>query len=252
VIALVGTGGGVGTTTVAAHIAAALQAQQRRSLAFDFCANNTLRLHFGMDWEDGTGLAPQVLTGAPWNEAAYRSARGIDFVPFGRLDHGLVPGEFWAFLRKRPQWFAERLAELREESATVVVCDCPQGEGSWRDQILPHANLVVVVLGPDAVSYAQAAETVHRLAADGARDVALLLNGFDATRTLDRDIAVLLRHDFQRTLIPVVIHRDESLREALASRQTVFDYAPTSRAALDFTSLAGWVAVRAGRQARAA
>lgn len=250
VVAVLGAGGGVGTTTVAAHLAAALVAKQRHTLALDFSPGNLLRLHLGMEWADETGLAPQLLSGKPWHEAAYRSGGGVDFIPFGRPPQGQSAADFWAWLRKRPNWFARRLLQLH--AGTFVVCDCPSGEEAWRGQILPSSSLALIVLAPDAASYARAGEVARGAAANGAREVAFLLNGFDPVRHLDRDIASLLRHDLQPSLAPVVIHRDEAVREAFAASQTVFDYAPAGRAAFDFAALGSWVSVRVNREARVA
>ena len=84
VIAVIGTSGGSGATTVVAHLAAALTAQQREVIAFDFCPENVLRLHFSMHWNDPNGLANKILANQPWHEAGYRSASGVSFVPFGQ------------------------------------------------------------------------------------------------------------------------------------------------------------------------
>ncbi len=242
VIAVIGTGGGVGVTTVSAHLAAGLAAQQRRAIAFDFSPGNALRLCFGMDWDDESGIAPQVTAGKPWHEAAYRSASGVDFVPFGRMGSGYTPADFSAWVGKQPAWFSSSLEELDEPSDTYVICDCPRTENdALCSQTLTAASLTLIVLAPDALSYAAAIATSRTALAQGAQEVAFIINGFDSARTLDRDVTTLMRTDFKHSLAPVTIHRDESLREALASKQSVFEYSPSSRAAYDFAGLAMWV-----------
>lgn len=244
VISIIGTGGGVGVTTVTAQLAAALVVQNRRALAFDFSPDNVLRLHFGMAWEDGTGIAPQVIAGKPWHEAAYRSASGVDFVPFGCLEGGHTAADFNAWLEAHAPSFSSRLEELDEPADTYVICDCPRTEGTLRVQALAAAHLTLIILAPDALSYAAVHAAAGSAFAQGAREVVFVLNGFDSARTLDRDVAALMRTDFPYRLAPVVLHRDESLREALASKQSVFEYAPSSQAAHDFAALAMWLVIQ--------
>lgn len=242
VIAVIGTGGGVGVTTVTAQLAVALAAQQRRAIAFDFSPGNALRLYFGMDWEDETGIAPQIIAKKPWHEAAYRSSSGIDFVPFGRIGRGYTAADFSAWVGKQPGWFSSRLEELDEPSDTYIICDCPRTEGNALcTQTLTAACLTLIVLAPDALSYAAAIATSQMALAQGAQEIAFVVNGFNSARTLDRDVTTLMRTDFPHDLAPVIIHRDESLREALASKQSVFEYSPSSQAAYDFAGLALWV-----------
>lgn len=241
VIAVIGTSGGAGVTTVAAQLAAGLVAQRRHAIAFDFSPDNALRLHFGMDWEDETGLAPMVASGKPWNEAAFCSASGVDFIPFGKPDDERTIADFAHRLAAQPAWLASRLEELDMPAETYVICDCPRTEGALRSQALAAARLTLIVVTPDALSYAAARTTAEAALAQGARHVAFVLNGFDPARALDQDVATLMRTDFFSSLVPVVLHRDESLREALASKQSVFEYAPSSRATYDFSALAMWV-----------
>ena len=55
-VAVIGASGGAGVTTVAASLARALHAAGHPALAFDINPDNTLRLPFGMHWDDRFGL----------------------------------------------------------------------------------------------------------------------------------------------------------------------------------------------------
>lgn len=241
VIAVAGTCGGVGVTTVAAQLAAGLVAQRRHTIAFDFSPDNALRLHFGMAWDDETGLAPAIITGQPWHETAFRSAGDVDFIPFGKPGDGHTAADLEPSLAAQPRWLASCIEELDMPAETYVICDCPRTDSALRSQALAAADLTLIVATPDALSYASACAAAEAAWEQGAREIAFVLNGFDPTRALDQDVAMLMRTDFSANLAPVVLHRDESLREALASKQSVFDYAPSSRAVYDFSALAMWV-----------
>ncbi len=241
VICVTGLSGGAGVTTVAAQLAAALRTQDRPVVAFDFSPDNTLRLHFGMAMSDGSGLAPQVLAKQPWNEVAYRSASGVDFVPFGQLDEDGL-NRFGNLLTHEPGWLSRHLDELDLPADAHLVLDCPRTPGPLRLQALAASTLVLVVLAPDALSFARASANERSMRLSGRTEARYLFNGFDASRALDRDVVAVARSDLQKKLIPVMIHRDEHLREALASKRDIYEYAPSSQAAEDFSSLAHWLA----------
>ncbi|MGJ4748592.1 cellulose biosynthesis protein BcsQ, partial [Leptospira sp. SA-E8] len=229
---------------------------ERAALALDFSPVNALRLHFGMAWAAGGGWAGQVLQNRDWHTAAWRDGQGRHFLPFGTLDDDAALERLTRWLRERPRWLRDQLAAVQLEPGTVVVCDCPLAPSALRDQVLAAADMLVLVCAPDSLSYASATHMAG-LAAEARRRHAgsehpgpaatIVLNGFDPSRRLDRDIALLLRTQYKSVFSPVIVHRDESLREALACKQTVFDFAPGSQAAYDYTALATWTLARLGQ-----
>lgn len=247
VVAVISAVGGAGATTVAAHLSTALSLQQRETLSFDWCWENRLRLHFGMAVSEDTGWAISLLQESDWHAAAFRSSNGLDFIPFGHLNNDDQLDQLVNRLRAQPDWFRNQLSLLRVPAETIVVCDCPRMPAVLRDQVLSVADLVLTITAPDIVSYATATHIARGAAEAGAMQTVTVLNGFDASRQLDRDISVLLRAYHKAFFSPVVVHRDESLREAVACKQTVFDFAPSSQAAYDFSALATWALARLGR-----
>lgn len=237
---VIGTSGGAGASTVAAHLAAARTARKKDTLALDFSPNNVLRLHFAMPWEDGTGFAPCLLGDTPWHEAAYRSSGGTSFVPFGQLrdDAELARVEDW--LAQHPHWLADSLDEIELDADALVVCDCPQAFPALYKQALQLADLILIVMTPDPLSYHNATRMAQ--AAPDGKETSILLNGFNPARDLDRDILSLLRANYKERLAPVIIHQDESLREAFACKRNVLDFAPSSQTAYEFQALATWLA----------
>lgn len=246
-VAVISAVGGAGATTVAAHLTTALSLQQRDALGMDWCPENHLRMHFGMSLIDQTGWASSLLSGTEWHSAAYRSGTGIDFLPFGGLQREAELDALAASLAKEPGWFVRQLALLRLPAETVVICDCPRMPAALREQVLAAADIILVITTSDSLSYAAATRIASGADQAGGTPTLLVLNLFDAVRRLDRDVAVLLRTQHHARFSPVVIHRDEALREALACKQTVFDFAPSSQAAYDFAALATWTLARLGQ-----
>ena len=253
VIAIIGAGGGVGTTTVAAHLASAIAEQNKPVLCFDFCPTDVLRLHFGAALTDSSGFVTALLAGQPWQEACFTNASGVSFLPFGALPDDAALGQASAWMQARPDWFDSALDSLALPPESIIVCDCPRLPAALHSPALAAADLIIVVCTPDPLSLAAASRMAQQLhypgarAADGAaRACTILLNRFEAARRLDRDIHLLLQRRHGQLVAPVVIHRDESVREALATKQTVFEFAPQTQAAHEFAALATWTIARTG------
>jgi cellulose synthase operon protein YhjQ len=240
VISVAGISGGVGGTTVAAQLAACLVAHKQRVIAFDFSPQNAFRLHFGMPWADGAGLVPQILAGKAWNEAAYRSELGVNFIPFGKTTPQQTI-DFNQFISQNSGWLASLLQDLDETDDTYVIIDCPKTEFALFEQAYTAAGLVLFVMAPDTLSYSAFVDSCNDPVLPESNKVAYLINAFDPTRDLDRDIARLMRKVQGKQLCPIVIHRDEEVREALANKLSLGDYAPNCKSAEDFVALTTWI-----------
>ena len=248
VIALIGATGGAGATTVTAHLATAILQQDRPVLCFDFCPTNVLRLHFGATFDAPDGFAAALVAGLPWQDHAYASADGVRFLPFGALEDDAALERLCSWLQQRPHWLRDSIAAIDLPADTIVLCDCPRLPAALRNQVLAAADIVLVCCAPDPLSLAAATRLAGQLQDNAGRLARILLNGFDAGRSLDRDMQLILRRLQEHLAAPVTIHRDESLREALACKQTVFDYAPGAQAAQEFAALATWAIMRSSAQ----
>ena len=248
-IAVIGAAGGAGATTVVAHLATAMAQQRKTVLCFDFCPDNVLGLHFGAALSERDGFASALLAGRPWHEAAYASASGVRFVPFGTLEDDAALETVTRFLADRPHWFRDSLAGIDLAPDAIVICDCPRLPATIRNQVLASADLILVACAPDPLSLASALRIASQLHQAPDRTSAILLNDFEAARAIDRDMQLLLRRRHATLAAPIVIHRDESMREALAHKMTAFEYAPGSQAVEEFSALATWTIARCGQHA---
>ncbi len=81
VIALQGLRGGMGTTSVTAALAWALQQLGESVLAIDFTPDNLLRLHFNTPFELARGWARAERDGGRWQEARCVIVKTSTFCP---------------------------------------------------------------------------------------------------------------------------------------------------------------------------
>jgi cellulose biosynthesis protein BcsQ len=99
---------------------------------------------------------------------------------------------------------------------------------------------VLVPLLPDMSSVASLGSLEAFLGRDeGAAHY--LLNQFDGSSPLHRDVREMLQRRLGDRLLPLVLRRSSAVSEALAEGMTVIDYAPASATAEDYWNLAGWL-----------
>lgn len=233
VIALQGVRGGLGTTSVTAALAWALQQLGESVLAIDLSPDNLLRLHFNTPFELDRGWARAELDGTGWQQGAMRYCKKLDFLPFGRLNatERLKVRQSASGTAQRWQDF---LAQLRASGHyRWILLDIPAGDDSQNEQLLALADQVFLLLNPDANCHAR----LHQQPLP--TGCHLLINHYSSASPLQQDLHQLWLQTLAG-LLPLVIHRDEALAEAMAVKQPLGEYRPESLAADEVLTLANW------------
>ena len=150
VIALQGLRGGMGTTSVTAALARALQQLGESVLAIDFTPDNLLRLHFNTPFELARGWARAERDGGRWQEGALRYCENLDFLPFGRLN-AAERLEVQRQCQQQPERWRDNVRQLiAGDPQRWILLDVPVGDGVLAQQALQLADSVFVLLNPDA------------------------------------------------------------------------------------------------------
>lgn len=245
VIAVISPKGGVGKTSVSVNLGCALAGKGRAVRLVDLDPQNALKLHLGGNPADNDGLARQTLQQRSWRYAEFDTAYGVSFIPYGTISEAnRIALE--AYLARQPNWLRDNLSILGHAADDLFIIDTPPGPSAYTQQALPIANIVLVVMIPDAGSYAtlpaieQLVEhyCAHRPDFYGSYYV---LNQFDASKPLNQDIKTVMQHDLGERAAPYSIHLDESMSEALAFQQPIKKYAPYSQGADDIERLSDWM-----------
>ena len=208
-VALQGIRGGVGTSSLVAGLALAAREQGARVLAVDLCHDNLLGIHLGLPHADARGWSRLADPAREWRSALYHYEEGLDL-----LSHGGGEGAS-----------AEWLAGI--DGYDLVLLDLPLGPVP----ALPCRLLTIV--NADANCHVR----LHRHA--WAAGELLLVTQFSSRRALQQDLLDL----WQAAGLPLLglrLHRDEAMAEAMAAKQPVGRYAPTSLIAHELASLASW------------
>ena len=245
VIGVVSMKGGVGKTSTTANLATAIASKlgPGRVSVVDLDPQNALRWHFGLGRTDAAGVCEQSLRSGDWGDVASDSEFGVMCLPYG----GASETDRIAFemlLADKPDWVGTCLKHAGLDDDAVVLIDPPPGPSVYLKQVFACADLVLIVLLADAGSYATipAMESWldDVLVAHPPLGSVYVLNQVDSREPLNRDVAELLHQKLGSRLVPIRIHYDEAVSEALAFQQPVLVYDPHGQASHDIARLATW------------
>jgi cellulose synthase operon protein YhjQ len=253
--------GGVGKTTVAANVAAALAQLGFAVTAIDLDPQNALRLHFGVQLQDAAGFAwtlaqPATVPGwpgappqgaPPWQAFLRQTQWGISLLPFGDMDMPAALSVSDA-LARYPERLTNILQALLADPRRMVVIDSPPGPSSAMSAALPYVDMLVCVLLADAISASllpsidagRAFGPGTQLGLDGGR-IRYVLNQYDANSRLSRATSEALRPHLGGRLLGEV-RRDEYVAEAAANQCPLPFFAPGSGSANDIAQIAYGIA----------
>lgn len=232
ILGLQGVRGGVGTTSLTAALAWALQILGENVLVIDASPDNLLRMSFNVDFVHQGGWARSLLDGQDWRDAGLRYTSQLDLLPFGQLT---------AQERENPQAWQETLGEI----GSAIQALKASGRYSWILLDLPYGALPLtrqlVSLCDHTLTIAQVDANCHiRLHQQALPAGAyILINDLRIGSQLQDDLYQVWLQS-QRRLLPIVIHRDEAMAECMASKQPLGEYRSDSLAAEEVLTLANW------------
>ncbi len=241
IIALISAKGGVGKTTLAANIALALAQRKKRVLLIDLDPQNAQRLHLGMDPDEIAGLVREGIS----SRSVFDSPFEVKFIPFGRVTEAELE-DFEAELKRHPHWVANGIDSLSANRYDFIILDTPPGPTVYLQQALMVAHRALVIVLADAASYASIPKitalvehyTAGRVDFDG---VHLLLNQMPIHGKLGHQVRSALLADHGASMVPVSVHKDVQVSQALAFERPVLQYEPGCKASLDIQYVTDWL-----------
>jgi cellulose synthase operon protein YhjQ len=247
-VAVIGLSRGVGRTTIAANLAAALSQRLARAVVIGLDPRNDLTTHFG-GFEKQIGL---VNRSTPLDRL--RSIKsGTVCIPFGANSPASVR-EVEELLADDPGWLEERLLPTVINASEMWILDTPAAEGVLLDSALALSDIVVIATTCDSEDLSAMARLEEGLRSESLHSQHLppyvLLNRFDNRRDIDRAAQASLVQHWGSRLVPVTIHEDVIVKNAAASRSLVMQVAPNAQVTADFAALADWVRSRKPRSRR--
>ena len=246
IVGVVSMKGGVGKTSTCANLATGLASVlgSNRVSVVDLDPQNGLHWHFGLDAPQEQGVCLQSLARGDWRSVAFPSSVDVVCLPYGMVGEPEREA-FEVMLADDPDWVGRQLKHAGLDEDAVVLIDTPPGPSIYLKQVFACADLILIVLLADAGSYATI-PAMESWIADASTlypslRTAYVLNQVDRADPLNRDVADALHAHLGPRLVPIGIHADEAVCEALAFQQSVLVYDPHGQASHDVANLASWV-----------
>lgn len=221
-VAFHGLRGGVGTTSTVAGVALAMHRLGCSLVVVDLAPTNLLRWHLGLGGLEPAARLPH--TAAPaWRDQIHVVADGFALLSLGRYEPMPEPADWHGALASAYDW---------------ILVDAPAPTSAGKP--FAWADLAICTLNADAACAILLSQSER---ADNSR---LLITQYDPLSQLQRDVRLLLQHDYADCMAPTVIHRDEAVTEALATGQAVGAYRGDSMGAQDMQTIATWLLAVSG------
>lgn len=225
-VAIFNQKGGVGKTTTAINLSAALAVEGQTTVVVDVDPQLHLTAALGaagqkmsggtaVDWLKGGAVIPRFVKGA--------------------RDLYLIPGEGDALLAAEGQVNLTRLA------ADWVIVDAPPGWSPSLASLLDQCDWIICPLEPDFLGLNGLNQLMRRMQETGQpwTKLRILISRYSNRLAVHREVRGKLIDRFgSESVLPVVIRSSVRLAEAPGQGQTIFQYAPRSTGASDYAQLA--------------
>lgn len=238
-IALMNHKGGVGKTTSVVNIASGLARMGYRVLAIDIDPQANLTISLGVNPDrDEDGIYNVLKDAKPINNAIVAVNNGqLDLLPstldLSGLEVELMADELRAYRLRNA---------LKSVNYDYCIIDCPPSLGTLTMNALVAADSVYVPLQAQYLALdgleilfevvGMMKESNPNVSIDG-----IFLTQYDGRKTLHRDVAQLAKKRYGSTMFETYIRDNTKLAEAPIDGVSIFDYAPNSNGAADYSAL---------------
>ena len=248
--------GGVGKTTTAVNIAAALAMGGLKVLVIDLDPQGNACTALGVDREELAGMYEVLVKDLPLSEVITKVA-GFPHLECAPADVDLAGAEInmvgFVSRESRLKLALEQfLAEREAVGARIdyVIIDCPPSLGLLTINALTAAEEVMVPIQCEYYSLEgltlllKTLQQVQQMLNQKVRITTIVLTMFDSRTRLANDVANTVRQHFPNELIDIPIPRAVRISEAPSFNQTVMTYDASSPGAIAYMTVAREIARR--------
>jgi chromosome partitioning protein len=243
VLAVANQKGGVGKTTTAINLSAALAANDLKILLIDSDPQGNATTGLGVAKSPDRPSLYHVLLGdaTPESTIVKTDFEGLDLIP---ADKNLIGANLELVeIEHREFRLRERLKPIRQEYPFIII-DCPPALDLLTLNALLAADTVVVPIQCEFFALegiSELMDTIERIKAGYGHPLeieGILLTMFDDRTNLTRQVANDLKEFFTNQVFQTVIPRSIRLAEAPSFGKPILSYDPRSKGAESYIQLA--------------
>ena len=235
--------GGVGKTTTAVNLGAALAEQGQRVLMVDLDPQGALTAYWGLETENSQVTIYQLLLNdsEPATDAIRRVRPRIDVIP---ADIDLAAAEIELFSALGRERILKELLTKVQDGYDYVLVDCPPNLGLLTVNALVACHGVIIPLQCEYFAMrglSMLLDTLHKVKRrlNPQLDIFGILPTLYNSRTRHgKEVLAEVRRMFGERVFDTSIHSSIRFAESTLARQPILEYAPTHPGAQAYRALA--------------
>ena len=231
IIAILNHKGGVGKSTTAVSLAAALQLSKKNVLAIDMDGQANLTEALGLSIEE--------------EQTVYGAMCGQYTLPLVKLHNGITV-ELELISEPGRELILKGLITkaIAKEHFDYIIIDCPPSLGLLTLNALTAADYIIIPVQAQYLAMRGMAKLmdiiriVQERLNPNLKVGGIVITQFDRRKTLNRSVREIVNDSFHEKVFKTVIRDNVALAEAPINGKTIFEYNPKSNGASDYMSLA--------------
>ncbi|RYE23565.1 MAG: ParA family protein [Sphingobacteriaceae bacterium] len=242
VLAIVNNKGGVGKTTSAVSIGAALQRQGARVLMVDLDMQANLTNNLGGELELVSHIGDALIGAVPLSDVILTTEAKLDLVP---ADFRLATYEPIIYKQRDYHTRLAKILATVNDTYDYVVVDCPPSLQTFTYMALAAATAYLIPTEPEKFAFdglrlvKELADEIERRINPGLQFLGVFFTRYNSKQRNSMHTAVVqaIREEYGEQALLPSIRRDAAVVQSQVYIKTVYDHKPDSNAAADYTIL---------------